>query len=333
MGELFIGMDCGGTRTRAVLGDGAARILARATAGPGNPCSAGQEVALRSHELAIDRVLRAAAVEPERVRGVCLGAAGAGRPLERRRIAAMLRTRLPNASATVESDAVIALFGATAGRPGIIAISGTGSIVIGAGEDGAIVRAGGWGWILGDEGSGSVLGREAVRAVFRSEDGRAPKTLLRAAVLDHFKVRTLETLISRIYRRPPPAREYARLWPRLLLASRHGDRVAREILRTGGVELADTVVAVASRLRFAGRVPLVLSGGVLSCDSPLRRSMLRRVRSAVPRVLLIPAVYPPVVGALLLATAGARRGMPAADAELPPALQRGLRASPRTRSG
>ena len=74
MGELFIGMDCGGTRTRAVLGDGAARILARATAGPGNPCSAGQEVALRSHELAIDRVLRAAAVEPERVRGVCLGA-------------------------------------------------------------------------------------------------------------------------------------------------------------------------------------------------------------------------------------------------------------------
>ena len=314
MCEFYIGMDCGGTRTRAVLGDGLARILARATTGPGNPCSAGQEVASRSHELAIDRLLRAAALAPERVRGVCLGAAGAGRPGERRRIAAMLRRRLPNASVTVESDAVIALFGATGGRPGIIAISGTGSIVLGVGEDGAIARAGGWGWILGDEGSGSVLGREAVRAVFRSEDGRLPKTRLKAAVLDHFKVRTPEALIPRIYRRPPLAREYARLWPRLLSASRHGDRVARDILRKGGTELADTVAAVASRLQFTGRVPLVLSGGVLSCDSLLRRSMLRRVRSAVPGVRVTPAVFPPVVGALLQAITVALRGITVSDA-------------------
>jgi glucosamine kinase len=294
-------MDCGGTTTRALLADAEAKILARATVGSGNPLSAGLRVASRSYELAVRRLLRMAGLQPNAIEAVALGAAGAGRPVERKRIAATLRRLAPRARISVDTDAGIALFGATMGKPGILVIAGTGSIVLGMGEDGTFARAGGWGLLLGDEGSGGALGREAVKAVLRAEDGREPRTRLRSVVLRRFRARTPSGMVALIYRRPPAAREYAKLWPDLLAAARHGDRVARAILRSGGEQLAETVEAVAARLVFSGTIPLILSGGVLSCDSLLRRAMLRRLRSSLPRARVTAAVLPPDQGALLKA--------------------------------
>src|ERR1700735_156549 len=45
-----------------------------------------------------------------------------------------------------------ALAGATAGKPGIVMIAGTGSIAFGRNAGGRTARAGGWGFIFGDEG-------------------------------------------------------------------------------------------------------------------------------------------------------------------------------------
>jgi N-acetylglucosamine kinase-like BadF-type ATPase len=283
------------------LGDRRALVAARAAAGPGNPLSSGFRVAFRSYESVVRRLLRRAGVGPDDIRAVALGAAGAGRPAECRRIAAQLRRLLPGALVSVTSDADIALFGATGGRPGMLVLAGTGSIVLGLGEDGAVVRAGGWGYLLGDEGSGAALGREAVKAVLRAEDGRGPRTRLRGAVLRRFQARSCGELVSRIYRRPPPARTFARLWPDLLAAAAKGDLAARLILRAGGEELAETVEAVASRLHLAPPVSLTFSGGVLSRGSLLRRVLLRRLRATLPGVRVRPALAPPEVGALLKA--------------------------------
>lgn len=296
-----IGMDCGGSRTRAVVGGRPDGILARASAGPGNPLSAGFSAAARAYETAISLLLSRAGLQPDAIAAVAVGAAGAGRPAERRRIAATLKRILPQARIAVDSDAVMALLGATMGKPGIIVISGTGSIVLGMGEDRAMARAGGWGLLLGDEGSGGNLGLEAVKAVLRAEDGLGPATRLKAAVMRHFKVSTPAGLITRVYRRPPTSGEYARILPALLAAARSGDRVARALLRRAGEQLAELVEAVAARLHVHGTVPLILSGGVLSCDSLLRRTMLRRVRASLPHIRVSKAIAPPEVGALVKA--------------------------------
>jgi N-acetylglucosamine kinase-like BadF-type ATPase len=245
--------------------------------------------------------LRKAGLKPNAIAAIALGAAGAGRPAERGRIAAALRRLAPRARISVDTDAAIALFGATMGKPGILGIAGTGSIVLGVGDDGRFARAGGWGLLLGDEGSGGALGREAVKAVLRAEDGREPRTRLRPAVLRHFRVRTPSDMVASIYHRPPSSGEFAKLWPELLAAARNGDRVARAILRSGGEQLAETVEAVAARLVFRGTIPLILSGGVLSCDSLLRRAMLGRLRSSLPRARVAAALLPPDEGALLKA--------------------------------
>ena len=55
--EYYIGLDCGGTRTRGVVADEQMRILARARAGPGNPLSAGMTVAFTCKLKGSDPVL------------------------------------------------------------------------------------------------------------------------------------------------------------------------------------------------------------------------------------------------------------------------------------
>lgn len=72
------------------------------------------------------------------------------------------------------SDADIALDGALGGQPGILALSGTGSIVLARAADGTTLRVGGWGYLLGDEGSGYAIGRDAMRHLTQWIDAGAP---------------------------------------------------------------------------------------------------------------------------------------------------------------
>src|SRR2546430_4830476 len=67
------------------------------------------------------------------------------------------------------------LFRSTDGAPGIVVISGTGSICVGVNRQGKHVFAGGWGPVAGDEGSGSWIARRALQAVAHATDERGPK--------------------------------------------------------------------------------------------------------------------------------------------------------------
>jgi N-acetylglucosamine kinase-like BadF-type ATPase len=300
--EYYIGLDCGGTRTRGVVADEQMRILARARAGPGNPLSAGMTVAFSSYRSVIRRLLDQTRLNRADITALGIGAAGAGRQAERLRLEQALQKLVPRARIMVESDGMIALLGATLGKPGIIVIAGTGSFVLGMDAGGRTFRAGGWGPILGDEGGGATLGREAIRGMLRAEDGREPATSLRRAILDHFHVRTPDELVTRIYRRPQTPREYARLWPLLLREAGQGDKLARSMLRKGGEELAQTIEVVARGLRSRNRtIPVIFAGGVLSCDSLLRRTILRRLKRSLPHADLVAAIAEPEIGALYLA--------------------------------
>ena len=300
--EYYIGLDCGGTKTRGVLADEQLRILARARGGPGNPLSSGMRVAVSSFRSVIGRLLNKTGLRRGDIAALGIGAAGAGRRAERLRLERALKRLVPRARILVESDGMIALLGATLGKAGIIVIAGTGSFVLGMNTRGRTLRGGGWGPLLGDEGGGATLGREAIQAMLRAEDGREPATALRKAILSHFHVRTPGELVTRVYRRPPTPREYARIWPLLLREAGRGDRVARSILIKGGEELGETIEAVARGLKFTDReFPLIFAGGVLSRDSLLRQTILRRLRRSLPHAVPVPAVAAPEIGALHLA--------------------------------
>src|SRR5216117_999934 len=102
-----------------------------------------------------------------RVAALVVASRGLWTPAERRTLARALRGLA--ARVHVISDAQAALLGALGKRPGVLLLSGTGSIVVGRNSRGRWARAGGLGPVLGDEGSGFWLGREWLRA--RVRDG------------------------------------------------------------------------------------------------------------------------------------------------------------------
>jgi N-acetylglucosamine kinase-like BadF-type ATPase len=158
--KLYAGIDGGQSSTTAVVGDAGGRVLGRGVAGPADEigCDA------RSTRLkdALEGALMAALDDADlpkdtRFEAVAAGVSGyAG-------ATAGVAPAFNAASARLMHDAPIAHAGALGGKPGVIAIAGTGSVVYGVAEDGRAVTVGGLGYVFGDEGSAFGIARRAIR--------------------------------------------------------------------------------------------------------------------------------------------------------------------------
>jgi len=157
-----------------VVIDSSGRALSRGIGGPSNPLTAGFDEAAEAITAAVEAAAEEAGVEA--FSAACLGIAGTDRPSGRDALMGMLE--IPSGRVRIVTDAVAALAGATGGGPGVIVISGTGSIAYGVDSEGGTARAGGWGWMVDDEGSGYDIGRKAMAAALRAHDGRGEPTTL-----------------------------------------------------------------------------------------------------------------------------------------------------------
>lgn len=291
-----IGVDGGGTRTRAVMVDGEGSICAVSSGGCGNV----QLVGLGGLKSLLDRLLGELGAASQD-RSLCLALAGAGRRPERMAIAAMARSGGWAQRVGVVSDAQAALAGAHGGGPGLIAISGTGSIVLGRDESGREARAGGWGPLLGDDGSGYSIGLEALRAILRAEDGWGDKTLLAGELKKALGLANWDQLVQKVYRREIDREHISALCPLVFATARRGDAAARNIIAEAGSALGSQVSAVVRRLRLRGAVALSCTGGVFKERDMLWPSMQRAVRGEVEMLRFTRPLLPPVLGAVLIA--------------------------------
>ncbi|MFO7810304.1 MAG: BadF/BadG/BcrA/BcrD ATPase family protein, partial [Candidatus Delongbacteria bacterium] len=85
-------------------------------------------------------------------------------------------------------------------RPGILLISGTGSVCYGKDMYGQVFRTGGFGYLIEDSGSGFWFGKNALKAALRSFYGYGPKTVLESMVREYFSVKDLDQLPGYIYK-------------------------------------------------------------------------------------------------------------------------------------
>ena len=189
--DLVVGLDAGGTRTRAVLAaavDG--RALRQGSAGPGNALTV--PVPQLTDHLA--EAIAEAVPERDRARVVAVtgGFAGAAEtaPDEPGRLnalaaltAALRRLGIAADPVGVSSD-IEAAFASAPGAPadGLALVAGTGVVAMRISDRRCAVTVGGDGWLLGDDGGGFWLGRSAVRAALRMADGRGGPTVLADAV-------------------------------------------------------------------------------------------------------------------------------------------------------
>ena len=298
-----LGIDAGGSKTVALLTDANGAVIGEGRAGGANLQTEGElQVEKVLHEV-IERAMNGRYTPPE---AVCLGMAGVDRESDGRIIRDIMRRLGFRQNTLIVNDALIALVAGAGANPGVVVISGTGSIAFGVSHRGLAARAGGWGPTLGDEGSGYWIGRRALEAVVRDVDGRGPKTALTERVLEFFSLSRPELLVSEIYHQPHGRRAIASLAPEVDRARFEGDLVAGEIMTDAADELATAAGSVITRLDMRGeQFPILLAGGMLKRSEWLAAEILRRMAEVAPRSEVLPLTEEPVTGAVRLATAAA----------------------------
>jgi N-acetylglucosamine kinase-like BadF-type ATPase len=179
-----VGVDAGGTSTRAVAVDAAGAVLGTGRAGGANPNAHPPEEAAARIADAITSAT--AGLVPGHTRACVVGMAGTSKLSDPAIAAVFERTwqRLGlDGVVSVVSDAEAAFASATAAPDGTVLIAGTGSISGRIRKRRLVSTTGGYGWLLGDEGSAYWIGREAVRATLDALATGRPLTGLASAVL------------------------------------------------------------------------------------------------------------------------------------------------------
>jgi N-acetylglucosamine kinase-like BadF-type ATPase len=301
----LLGVDGGGTATKAWLAQPGLQILGRGTAGPSNAKAVGLEAARSALTAAIRAAFDDAGIESAPVDVACLGLAGFDRPddreiLTRWSLEASLAHRVVLAN---DGELVIA-----AGTPegwGVGVIAGTGSIAVGRTPEGRTARSGGWGHLIGDEGSAYALVLDALRLVARRADGRDSRRPGRDPLTERLcsalGVTRASQIVTAVYSPEFNRARIASLAPEVLAACRDAPDDDARLLTPVGTALAEMVVAVARALGWSsGDLPLATAGSFLLSAAPVQQAMIHSLleEGYQPTVTAVPD---PARGAIILA--------------------------------
>lgn len=220
--SLYLCVDCGGSKTSAVICSPSGAILGRALSGGSNFAYLGVEAFTREVNLAVSNALKTC-TSPPSLSPVPLppvpsspsapplfaqawfGISGVDSPsaVSAATSALSLLLGIPPGPRLMVANDTHLLAAPLRTHPqlkyAIAVIAGTGAVCVSFGHaaDGAgglevLGRVGGWGWILGDEGGGFHVGREAVRQMLVDADRATlggpppPRSVLKERMLARF---------------------------------------------------------------------------------------------------------------------------------------------------
>ena len=292
--DLVVGIDAGGTKTRAFAVDRAGEVVGRGAGGGANLLSSSDPQG--SIGAALNEALGGRAAV-----AIVLSAAGGDRKADRERGRELLARVAPvGARLLVTHDAIAALYAGNPAGCGVVLIAGTGSIAYGRNLAGDEDRAGGWGHLVGDEGSAVWCGLEAMRAIAHSVDGRGAPTMLTELLFQELGVGEFADVLPFLYGRPHPAPAIAAATCVLSVAAAQGDAAANNILQRGAVALARAANVVALTLSLPGG-PVYLAGGAFESLPLLQKLVRLELLGVLPQASVEPVREEPAMGAARMA--------------------------------
>jgi N-acetylglucosamine kinase-like BadF-type ATPase len=293
--NVILGIDGGGTRTRASIVDGE-RVLAHGENGSIKRLRVGAEAAETHLRALLKDVYAQAGVSG--VQAASVGVASCSLPGTIEWITTVLQD-FHAERCDIVGDEVIALDAAFRGGPGILQIAGTGSNTIGRASDDSRECAGGWSSHLGDEGSGYWIGLHSVRRALKAYDREQPTRILQK-VGEIWGTLEIGELVNLGDSTPGP--DFAALAPAIDELANAGDPVAREVLQQAAADLVEFVLLVRAKLRrkhsLAGEVPVAWTGGVIEKMTLVREAFFAGLHAAAPEMPVGREAVVPLEGAL-----------------------------------
>lgn len=315
----FLGVDAGGTHTRAVVAAADGTVLGVGAAGPGNWQAIGASAAGATIRAAVWAALGQAAAGKE-LDGTFFGLAGVRTEEEQAVMRAELARLDLSGALEIGGDLAVAHAGALAGGPGVVVIAGTGSAAWGRNARGQTWQAGGWGWLVDDKGGGYWLALRGLAAACEAADGRGAKTELAARAAAYFGAADLRAVLRELHAGKKDRATVAGFAREVRSLAATGDAVARGLELAAGAELLRLAEAVRAGLaaseeeRTSWKPPLAVAGG-LGLGPVIAHEARRRGFEPVE------SWGEPVLGAVLLA---ARAGGVELDATARERLRAGL---------
>lgn len=246
-------LDLGGTKSVGALYADDGTVIARG-AGPAGAVSRGVEVTLNAVHAVWDQMGQEDSIVART--DVMIGLAGIGL---RDRVAAVRAALTLFRSVRIVSDGYGALLDATAGRPGVLIVVGTGVVGMRLNPDGTFLTASGWGFPAGDLGGGAWIGLQAMAGLTRYLDGAGGMTATLAGQLQDIAGHDASAIME--WLTGGRAGDYARLAP-VIAAS--DDPFAHQIMALAVREIA----GVADSLQPDRTEPVRVAGGLGSVLLP-----------------------------------------------------------------
>lgn len=299
--KYYIGIDGGGTKTliRAVNASGETIDLLE-TKGS-NISSIGYSLTQEILSNAMEQLLKKNDLKVQNCHGLCMGASGVDRETERKKVEKIFLD-LGFKKVLVRNDAHIVLASQSDQPIGIVAIAGTGSIVLGINQD-KIHRVGGWGYKLGDEGSAYWIGMQGIKAVLNAYDGIESSTNLTQAILDYFSLSHVIDFIELFYEKGVGKIDIANLAKVVDYWAINGDRSAKRVLRESAELLAAHVLCIYNRMfeSYNHEISLVLNGSVLLKSKIYEDYFTQYIKKRHNNIRISPLKTDPTIGACRLA--------------------------------
>lgn len=308
--KIVIGIDGGGTYTRALAADLTGRVLAQAQTGGANPSK--NTDAEQNIQAAIHQVISGAGCTPAHVTGLVAGIAGLDAPNDQewaQRFATI--PGLPIKPYCI-NDAVVAWAGALRLQPGIIVIAGTGCILFAVNERGRQVRNYDF-WHYADA-TARNLAFDAVFRILAGEDRVEDRPLVEA-ILAYFGAKNISELAllaaqNDALDQKTVIRLYSECAPLVTAAAEQGIPLACAVCDTAVNALARGVRLLGSLFQEE-QIAYALIGGVVRSAYVQTRLINLLAGRANRRYAWVEPALSPEAGAALLALH--QQGLPVTD--------------------
>ncbi|MBC8243151.1 MAG: hypothetical protein H8E20_02040 [Verrucomicrobia bacterium] len=302
-GAFVIGIDGGGSRSRAVALSAEGELLGEVDGGPLNFNTTSPGMFRESLGDILRQFGDVHGLGPVAAQTV-IGTASLFTSLNPGEAAKVCDGLLPAERLAVVGDVVTALYGATLGTAGMLVVSGTGSIAAAMDGDGQCHTSGGLGPAIGgDPGSARWIANEVLlHASAESCNGEQP-TELTNLVCHHFGIESFQQLIPVIYSGTEPAKRLAGLSQAVAESELAGQPFWQGILREAGARLAKLCVPLLTRLGSGGWPGVVhVTGSVLAHSEPVRASFAAELTARAKREVAVESpALPAAEGAALMA--------------------------------
>lgn len=288
---LFLGLDCGGSTCRALLGDERGTVHFKGQAGAAN-------IAATPPRL-LQANLQKALYGCPKPDVVCGCFAGLLTQEDGERAGRLLGDLFPSAQVVTFPDYAAAH---AASDADLTVVAGTGSVVCSR-IDGKFVKTGGRGYVLGDEGSGFRYGRASLLHYLEVGPASASPAL-REAVARHLGSTEEPAAVAALYRAGSPQAKLSRITDAFVADWERGESYAKMYLAEESDRLAETV-AKHVRTFHAGKAGLngSLAGGLWRASRRFQEALEASIANGVceSQVIFTPLKRAPVLGALNLA--------------------------------